>query len=191
MNLNSQELNDLSKAALVVQQRLFSCAERARFLNPRSDMIEPTASSSPTPSLPSERRLQGDRRRSPTRFLSLFRLCGRRRGFRRQGEGKNQYVDCLMARIVVLTLAVVVFSSLDALFTLLHLESGAEEMNPLMRLALLGGLPVFLGLKTWGTGLGALFLAVHQNFHISWLALHGVAVAYGVLLAYHVLLFLR
>ena len=96
-----------------------------------------------------------------------------------------------MGRVVVLTVAIVILSSLDALFTLLHLENGAEEMNPLMRLALLGGLPVFLGLKTWGTSLGALFLAVHQNFHISWLALHGVATAYGILLAYHALLFLR
>jgi hypothetical protein len=93
--------------------------------------------------------------------------------------------------VVFLTVGIVIFSSLDALFTLLHIESGAEEINPLMRLALLGGLPIFLGLKTWGTGLGALFLAMHQNFHISWIALHGVAIAYGTLLAYHAILFLR
>jgi len=148
----------------------------------------------PSTSLPPpfiERRIHGERRKSPTRFISLLRLRGRRRGFRRRGEGKNQYVDCPTSRVVVLTVAIVILSSLDALFTLLHLESGAEEMNPLMRLALLGGLPLFLGLKTWGTGFGAIFLAVHQNFHISWLALHGVAMAYGTLLAYHALLFLR
>ena len=138
-----------------------------------------------------ERRRLADRRARPTSFLSVFRLRGRRRGFRRAGEGRSQYVDCVSGRVAILALAILVFSVLDALFTLLHLEGGAQEINPFMRVALLAGLPVFLGVKTLGTGAGVVFLAIHQLFRISWAALHGVAIAYAALFTYHMILMYR
>ena len=82
------------------------------------------------------------------------------------------------------------FSALDALFTLLQLEVGSSEINPIMDLALSAGVAVFVMVKMSLTAVGVLFLAFHQNFRFSWVALHGVAASYGILLAYHATLFL-
>src|SRR5262249_57844590 len=77
-----------------------------------------------------ERRRLADRRRRPTTFVSALRWNGRRKGFRRAGEGRHAYVDCLALRIVWLTVLVCVSSFLDALLTLLHLENGGCEGKP-------------------------------------------------------------
>ena len=148
-------------------------------------------SSVETPGLPSlERRLIVDRRRRPTSLLGCLRFGGRRRGFRREGEERNRYVDQPSKEIVALSLLTVILSVLDALFTLLHLEGGGREVNPVMGLALAAGVSCFLVLKIGMTGLGVVFLAVHQNFRLSRIALHGVALAYSALLAYHSALFI-
>lgn len=138
----------------------------------------------------SERRLVADRRRRPTSLLGSLHFGGRRRGFRRDGEERNRYVDRPSKEIVALSLLTVVLSVLDALFTLLHLEGGGREVNPVMGLALGAGVSWFLSLKIGLTGLGVVFLAIHQNFRLSRVALHGVALTYSALLAYHSALFI-
>jgi len=137
-----------------------------------------------------ERRLVTDRRTRPTSLLGSLRFGGRRRGFRREGEERNRYVDQPSKEIVALSLLTVILSVLDALFTLLHLEGGGREVNPIMGLALAAGVSCFLILKVGLTGLGVVFLAIHQNFRLSRIALHGVAMAYSALLAYHSALFI-
>jgi hypothetical protein len=98
-------------------------------------------------------------------------------------------VDRLSPRVFLLALFVFLLSVLDAVFTLLHLEEGAIEANPLMEVALRrGGPAVFLGIKTWITGLGVLFLAAHQNFRLSRIGLRAIAVVYMCLSSYHFLL---
>lgn len=94
-------------------------------------------------------------------------------------------------RVAVLALLVMAFSALDALFTLLHLEGGSREINPFMSLALCAGVPAFVIVKMALTAVGALFLAAHEKFRFSWMALHAVSAGYGLLLAYHASLFLR
>jgi len=135
------------------------------------------------------RRLVADRRARPTPLWGTLRLRGRRRGFRRAGEARNRYVDRLSMRVVVLSLVIVILSFLDAGFTLLHLELGGWEVNPLMRLALVAGIPFFLTVKICLTGVGVVFLAAHQNFRLSWVALRCVATVYLWLLAYHIYLY--
>jgi hypothetical protein len=139
--------------------------------------------------LPRERRLLADRRRNPTRIWASLRFGGRRRGFRREGEARNSYVDRPSRDVVALCLITVVLSVLDALFTLLHLEGGGREVNPIMRLAIGGGVSLFLTVKIGLTGFGVLFLAVHEHFRMSRVALHGIALAYSALLAYHSVLY--
>ena len=99
-------------------------------------------------------------------------------------------MDRLETRVVALTITIVLLSVFDAIFTLLQLEKGAVEMNPFMYLALLEGVSVFLWAKTWLTGFGVAFLAVHQNFRVAMVALHAIAFMYCVLLVYHGYLFL-
>jgi len=138
-----------------------------------------------------ERRRLADRRRRPTTFVSALRWNGRRKGFRRAGEGRHAYVDCLALRIVGLTVLVCVSSLLDALLTLLHLENGGGEANPLMYMAIAHGTTLFVVLKISITCVAAWFLAVHQQFPLAYRGLHGLALAYGVLLVYHLALVLH
>lgn len=145
-----------------------------------------TASAGPVP----ERRRLEDRRARPTAFWAVLLPGGRRRGFRRGDEGTNRYVDHVSGRVAALVLVVLIASILDALFTLLHMQHGGQEINPIMRHALTGGPGLFLGIKIFGTALGVVFLAIHQNFRLSRVALHCAVAVYGVVLAYHAVLFL-
>ena len=141
------------------------------------------------PSLPPERRWLADRRARPTPFVGVFRIRGQRRDCRRQGEGRSRYFDCVSVRTAILVLAVLILCSLDALFTLLHIQNGGQEVNPIMRLVLLGGPQFFVTIKIGTTALGVIFLAIHEHFRASCMALHCVILVYGALLAYHAFLF--
>jgi Domain of unknown function (DUF5658) len=135
-----------------------------------------------------ERRMLPDRRARPTTFWSALRWRGRRRGFRRAGEGHGTYVDCPALRVVVLTLGVFLASLVDAGLTLRQLAQGGSEANLLMAWVLTKGDALFLGLKLGMTGLGMWFLAAHQQFTLARYGLSILALVYGVLLSYHALL---
>ena len=125
-----------------------------------------------------------DRRSRPTSFMSTFKLGGRRRSFRRKEEGRNQYVDRPSLRTIALTFIIFVISTLDAIFTLLHLENGAFELNPLMKQTIQSGFQSFVIIKSLGVGLIAWFLAIHQNFKLSFYGMHVLATIHMVLLPY-------
>jgi hypothetical protein len=146
--------------------------------------------SSPGGSFFGDRRVLPDRREHPTELRSVWRLGGRRAGFRRVTEGQDQYVDRPSLRVLCLTLLIVLFSSLDAYFTLLHIEGGGHELNPLMHLALLTGVPAFTIIKICVSSAAAMFLATHGNFRLGSHALGFCAMAYTALLGYHGVLFL-
>jgi hypothetical protein len=94
-------------------------------------------------------------------------------------------VDCPSLRTIVLTLIIFTLSALDAIFTLLHLENGAFELNPLMEQIIQSGFESFFIIKSLGIGLLACLLASHQNFKISFYGLHLSATIYIGLSAYH------
>jgi hypothetical protein len=85
-------------------------------------------------------------------------------------------------------LLVVVGSVLDAVLTLLHLEAGGSEANPLMHLALAHGPTTFVACKLSLTGGAVWWLAAHQHFPLATRGLHGFAMGYGAVLVYHLLL---
>ncbi len=126
-----------------------------------------------------------DRRSHPTSFTSTLKFGGRRRGFRRKGEGRNRYVDRPSLRTIILAVIIVTFSALDAIFTIFHLKNGAFELNPLMEQIIRSGSNSFIIIKTFGVALIAWFLAIHQNFKISFYGLHLSAVIYTILSVYH------
>ena len=88
-----------------------------------------------------------------------------------------------------LALFIVLGSCLDAYFTLIHLQNGAREVNPLMNLAIEVGPRFFVAVKTFITGAGVVVLAAIGPKKIRALALGSVAVCYSALLAYHGALF--
>lgn len=138
----------------------------------------------------SNRRRQGDRRSGRPTLRSVFRLRGQRKGARRAGEGHNTYVDHPHRHVVFMVWVITVCSILDALFTLLYLERGGNEANPIMALALSLGITTFVGLKMGLTGLGTVLLALHQNFRLGLRGLYSIVLVYLFLLAYHGFLWL-
>lgn len=136
--------------------------------------------------LPAEQRRIFDRRTRPTSFWSAvccFR--GRRVGFRRSAEGHRAYIDQPSSRVILLVLFVMLSSICDAFLTLIHLEKGGSEANPMMALALHQGIAPFLNIKLSLTGAGAWLLAAHERFPLAFQALHSMAVIYGLLLMLH------
>jgi Domain of unknown function (DUF5658) len=140
---------------------------------------------------PLDRRRLSDRRASPTTLWSALRWQGRRTRFRRAGEGHQAYVDCLAPRVVGLAVLVYVCSILDAPLTLRYLHNGGGEANPLLRLALVHSQTLFLALKIGITGAAVWFLAAHQQWPLAVRGLHGLALGYGTVLVYHLVLSLR
>ncbi len=126
-----------------------------------------------------------DRRSRPTSFISIFRFGGRRKGFRRAEDGQNRYVDCLSLRTYVLALLIFTLSSLDAAFTIILLKNGGFEMNPVMRHLIQSSSESFVIIKSLGVGLMGFFLAIHQNFKISFYGMHILTAIYLAILANH------
>lgn len=111
---------------------------------------------------------------------------GRRRGGRRNGESANIYVDRYSAREWLLALGVVVLSGLDMLFTLLHLEAGGREINPIMAWFLhWGGVDAFAVAKSLFTLVGVCVLLLHARFHRVNTLFRVAVTLYGLLFLFH------
>jgi hypothetical protein len=88
-------------------------------------------------------------------------------------------------------LLVVVGSVLDVVLTLLHLQDGGSEANPLMHLALAHGPTAFVACKLSLTGVAVWWLAAHQQFPLANRSLHGLTLGYGAVLVSHLTLSLH
>jgi hypothetical protein len=132
----------------------------------------------------SERRQRPDRRKKTT-FWGSLRFGGRRRGARRVGEGEATYVDQPARRVTLLVSVILGCSILDALLTLLYIEQGGSEANPIMAVTINWGHAWFLALKMLTTIIGISMLAIHQNFCLGLRGLYGMAIIYMALLFYH------
>jgi hypothetical protein len=142
----------------------------------------------PAPVVAAEKRGQSDRRRRPTPPFGAFLGPGRRRGFRRAGEGVNAYVDRPSGRTIAWALSVMVLSATDALLTLLHIRAGGDELVPTMRLALDHGEMTFTTTKMLITSIGVVFLALHENFPLARVGIRLLLGVYAALMGYHLLL---
>ncbi len=106
-----------------------------------------------------------DRRTRPTPVFSRYWLIGRRRGGRRSEERTNIYVDRYDLRDYLLVGGVLLFSLLDMIYTLIHLNAGGTEANPVMAWALdWGGDAGFKAIKIATTLIGLAVLLLHVRF---------------------------
>lgn len=131
-----------------------------------------------------------DRRRATFHSLVYGAVVyGRRRRPRRCDDARAYYVDRYDERLFAVAIGIFSLSCLDALFTLLLLGMGAEEVNPFMAALLEHGVWTFLYTKLVITGLGLVFLVIHATF---WIAdtvrvshlLYGVLGSYMTLFVY-------
>lgn len=81
-----------------------------------------------------ETRTLKDRRKQPTPAISRFTLRGRRKTFRRKEEQERDgYVDRYHSGLLILITLAVGLNVLDALFTMMILDDGGWEINPVVR----------------------------------------------------------
>ncbi len=113
-----------------------------------------------------ERRRTADRRRQTAWSLAYGGLRPRRRTGRRTGDERHIWLDWHEPRVLYLTLAIVLMSCADALFTLNLLAIGAEELNSVMRVLLDKGSHWFLWGKIGLTSVSAVVLAVAARRYV-------------------------
>jgi hypothetical protein len=103
-------------------------------------------------------RRNGDRRKQVLRALLQGSFRPRRRGPRRAGERTLSAVDWHHPQWLAISMLIVVFSGTDALLTLMLIERGAYELNPVMA-PLVGGSAVgFAVVKVGATAVGVVLL---------------------------------
>ena len=131
-----------------------------------------------------------DRRTAPTPRFSRYALWGgRRRAPRRREELEGSFVDVYGRRLLLLILWVALMNIGDSFFTLVHLQAGGVELNPVAKLLLTTGRWNFVFVKSILIGLALIVLAIHKNFHLARIGLWTAAGTYTCLVAYHLLLF--
>jgi hypothetical protein len=151
-------------------------------------MISPQPVPATAPIDPERRRT--DRRRRPTPMLSRYTLFGgRRAGDRRDAGDTSQYVDRYPLPVACAIVAIAALCALDAVFTLLHLQRGGGEANPIMdALIHRAGSSSFLVLKCIVTNAGLLVLCLHKNFQYVKLVIAILLAIYVALFGYHIYL---
>ena len=78
-----------------------------------------------------------DRRKKPTPAITRYALWGRRKTFRRKEEReRGGYVDRYHPGLLILLTLGIGLTVLDALFTMMILDDGGWEINPVVRSAI-------------------------------------------------------
>ncbi len=125
-----------------------------------------------------------DRRLQPTRpWIGMMGPLRRARGRRRADH--SGYVDRYSRRDVALILAIFVMNVGDAFFTMLWLDRGGKEANPVMDFFLDIGPGAFLIQKCVVVGIWLVALLVHKNFRFARIGLYISFAAYSILMIIH------
>ena len=131
-----------------------------------------------------------DRRKRPTPRFSRYTLFGGRRrdGGRREGENDGAFVDQYSGRLAFAMLWIAAMNSLDSFFTLLHLQSGGIELNPVADAMLGTGRIGFVASKSLLIIVPLVVLTLHKNFPLARAGIWTAAGAYTLLVGYHLTL---
>lgn len=131
-----------------------------------------------------------DRRVRPTpRFSRYTFRGGRRKTIRRTAEEEGSYVDRYRSLVVAAAAWVALMNIGDSFFTLVHLQAGGIELNPVAAELLKTGRLGFVLWKSLMITLALIVLVLHKNFWMARLGLWISAVGYTCLNLYHLTLF--
>ena len=148
--------------------------------------MQATAELAPTTAGAGVDRRSSDRRRRPTPLLSRYTFFGgRREGDRRRGNWPNLYVDRYETWLAGALVGIAALCAFDAVFTLLYIQKGGAEANPVMAEVIEGGPRPFLLVKCLITNLVLAILCLHKNFRFVKAVIGALLGAYGALLVYH------
>lgn len=136
------------------------------------------------------RRAMPDRRTEPTPRFSWYSIRGgRRRAAQRNEEQEGSFVDLYSSWVLVWVLWVALMNTGDSFFTLVHLQAGGVEVNPVAAAMLQTGRFGFVFLKASLISVALLVLTLHKNFQLARWGLWTSTVAYTALVIYHLSLF--
>ena len=139
-----------------------------------------------------ERRARADRRQRVWWSVWYGSFNPRRRSpARRQGDSRFHSPDWHSSHLLAVAIGILLLSVADAFMTLLLLQVGAAEVNPIMAALIYRSVATFTALKMGMTGVGVLLmvsLARYRFMHllrVEW-ALYGVLMGYATLIGYEI-----
>jgi len=116
-----------------------------------------------TAAIEGEARMHVDRRHFSWRTVLFGFLRSRRRSTRRTSEAQPIFTDWHHPWLFFLATGTMIFSCMDAFFTLQLLDRGAMEINPVMDAAIGQSSLIFAATKVSLTGFGTLVLVFLAN----------------------------
>ncbi len=132
-----------------------------------------------------------DRRKQPTPAISRFTLWGRRKTFRRKEDQKRGgYVDCYHPRLLILLTLAVGLTVLDALFTMMILDDGGWEINPVVRSVIQLYGDRFWVWKFVIVSFPLTLLCLHSKFRLVMPVISGITAISIIVILYQIFLFL-
>jgi hypothetical protein len=136
-----------------------------------------------------DRRILSDRRKQPTQALSRYTFFGRRRKFRRKtDQERGGYTDRYSAGLFFVLILIVGLNILDAFFTMIILDHGGWEVNPIV-----GCVIQLYGDKFWVwkfviVSISLILLCLHINFGRARTLINAVGFIYIAVVVYQIFL---
>jgi hypothetical protein len=136
-----------------------------------------------------ERRTVADRRKQPTPFRSFHTFFGRRRWFRRKSErDKGGGLDRYSPTIFLLIILILALNILDSLFTMIILDLGGREFNPVVRSVMTLHGDQFWIYKFIMVAGSLVLLSLHQGFKFFRGIIIAISAIYLIVVLYQVFL---
>jgi len=136
-----------------------------------------------------DRRVLRDRRKQPTPALSRFSLWGRRMAFRREEDKKRGgYVDRYTSGLLFVLTLIVGLNILDVLFTMMILDNGGWEINPIVQSAIQVYGDRFWVWKFVIVSGPLILLCLHNKFRMVLTIIFGIAVFTTIVVSYQIYL---
>ena len=136
-----------------------------------------------------DKRILKDRRKHPTLGLSLYTFLGRRRKFRRKtDQERGGYTDHYSAGLFFVLILIVGLNILDSLFTMIILDHGGCEVNPIVRCVIELYGDRFCVWKFFLVSFSLIFICLHSNFGRVRALINCVALIYIAVVLYQMFL---
>ena len=136
-------------------------------------------------------RIVKDRRQQPTPGISRYTLWGRRKTFRRKEDReRGGYVDRYHSGLLILLTLAVGLTVLDALFTMMILDDGGWEINPVVRSVIQLYGDRFWVWKFVMVSFPLTLLCIHSKFRLVIPVILGIATISVLVILYQIFLYI-
>lgn len=132
-----------------------------------------------------EKRRGRDRRTNHKKRLKYIFFNGRREGVRRNEDRARVLIfDRYNPKLFATITAILMLSILDALFTLILIENGSSELNPVMAYFLQYGVLPFIVAKYFLTSIGVVVLLIFKNVFLTRAKIYTQSLFSAVIIAF-------